>query len=295
MAINKRVKVQPNMKRYIDKFILLAASGLIVLASCNKSNSSVIFEGGTAPVLASTASDSISLPLSDTTATAVTFSWTNPSYQFSNGISSLNVSYYLELDTVGGNFSSPALAQIGVTSQLSATYTVAHLNSVLSNQMNLSAGAPHNIQVRIVSFLTPETSGTTSAGVLYSNSLNFMVTPYALPPAVQPLPGALWITGSSTSDGWMTAGMPSSIAGQAMTEVSPTIWTITMPLIGGQSFLVVPANVWTNKYATSDGSETGSGGTFAYNASNNFTGPTASGTYTITFNFQTGNFTITPN
>src|SRR5580698_5025402 len=128
--INQRFKVHANMKRYFDKLILLAASGLVLLTSCNKNNSSVYFNGGTAPVLTATAADSISLPLSDTTATAVTFTWTNPNYEFSDGASSLNVSYYLELDTVGGNFSSPALAQIGLTSQLSATYTVAHLNSV---------------------------------------------------------------------------------------------------------------------------------------------------------------------
>jgi len=283
------------MKRYIDQLILLAASGFVLLASCNKNNSPVTFNGGTAPVLMSTATDSISLPLSDTTATAVIFTWTNPNYQFSDGVSSLNVSYYLELDTVGGNFSSPALAQIGISSQLSATFTVAQLNTIISNQMNLSAGVQHNIQVRVESFLAPLTSGTAQTGVMYSNAINYMVTPYVLPPAVQPLPTTLWITGSSTNDGWMTAGMPSSIAGQAMTEVSPTLWTITMPLIGGQQFLLVPANTWTNKYATSDGSETGSGGTFAYNANNNFIGPTASGTYTITFNFQTGRFTITAN
>ncbi|HXB32216.1 MAG TPA: SusE domain-containing protein [Puia sp.] len=282
------------MKRYIDKILLLAASGFVLLASCNKNNSSVTFNGGTAPVLTSTATDSISLPLSDTTATAVTFSWTNPDYQFSDGISSLSVSYYLELDTVGGNFSSPALAQVGIASQLSATFTVAQFNTVLSNQMNLQTGVPHNIQVRIESFLTPLSSGTLPSAIMYSNAINYAVNPYTPPPAVSPLPSALWITGSATADGWMTAGDPASIAGQQFTEVSPTIWTITMPLIGGQQFLLVPANNWNNKYATSNASSLTTGGTFQYNSANNFNGPTASGTYTVTFNFQTGNYTITP-
>ncbi len=293
-GINKRFKVHANMKRYIDKLILLAASGFVLLGGCKKNNTSVTFNGGTAPVLTSTASDSISLPLSDTTATAVTFSWTNPDYQFSDGISSLNVSYYLELDTVGGNFSSPALAQVGINSQLSATYTVAQLNTILSNQMNLVAGFQHNIQVRVESFLVPLTSGTANGAALYSNSINYTVTPYVLPPAVSPLPSALWITGNATADGWMVAGQASSIAGQQFTEVSPTIWTITIPLIGGQQFLLVPANNWNNKYATANASSATTGGTFQYNSANNFNGPTASGTYTVTFNFQTGNYTITP-
>ena len=282
------------MKRYIDKLVLLAASGFVLLASCNKNNSPVTFEGGTAPVLTSTATDSISLPVSDTTATAVTFSWTNPDYQFSDGISSLNVSYLLEIDTVGGNFSSPALAQIGIASQLSATYTVAQFNTILSDQMNLQTDAPHSIQVRVESYLAPTTSGTAPSGIMYSNAINYTVNPYTPPPAVSPLPGALWITGSATNDGWMVAGSAASIAGQQFTEVSPTIWTITLPLIGGQQFLIVPANNWNNKYATANGSSAATGGTFAYNASNNFNGPTASGTYTVTFNFQTGYYTITP-
>ena len=79
-----------------------------------------------------------------------------------------------------------------------------------------------------------------------------------------------------------------------MTQVTPLLYKITMPLIGGQQFLVVPAaGDWSNKYATANASSLPTGGTFAYNASNNFNGPTASGTYTVTFNFQTGFYTIT--
>ena len=266
---------------------------MVLFTSCIKEQSTVVFDGGTAPVLTSTATNSISLPSSDTTATAVTFNWTNPNYSFSNGISSLNVNYYLEVDTVGDNFSHPV--QYGISSSLSQTFTVAQFNAILTNTLLLDTGVMHSIQVRVVSYLTPLTSGSANAAVLYSDTLNYTVVAYLPPPAVPQLPSALWITGSATADSWMTANMPATIAGQQMTEVSPTLWTITMPLIGGQQFLLVPANNWNNKYATSDGTgvETGSGGTFAYNAGNNFIGPTNSGTYTITFNFQIGTFTIT--
>jgi hypothetical protein len=91
----------------------------------------------------------------------------------------------------------------------------------------------------------------------------------------------------------MVAGQPASIAGQQLTQVSSTLYSITMALIGGQQFLLVPANNWSNKYATSNGSSSSTGGTFSYNAANNFNGPASSGTYTVTFNFQTGNYTIT--
>jgi hypothetical protein len=194
---------------------------------------------------------------------------------------------------MGANFTSPTMAQVGITSQLSSTFTVAQLNGVLTNTMFLDTSVMHNIQVRIASFLAPLTAGSPKAEMLYSNALNFTVTPYATPPAVPQLPSALWITGDATADGWMTAGLPATIAGQQMTELSPTLWTITMPLIGGQQFLLVPANNWNNKYATTNTSSATTGGTFSYNSANNFNGPTASGTYTITFNFQTGTYTIT--
>ena len=279
------------MKRYLNQIILLTGSAMVLLSSCIKEQAAVVYNGGQAPVLTATATNSIHLPASDTTATAVTFNWTNPNYTFSDGLSSLNVGYYLEVDTVGDNFAHPA--QIGISAQVTATYTVAQFNTILTNQLLLDTGVTHNIQVRVVSYLPPLTPGSPIAGVLNSNTLNYTVVAYLPPPAVTPLPSALWITGGSTADGWMVAGQASSIAGQQMTEVSPTLWTITMSIIGGQQFLLVPANNWNNKYATSDANESGTGGTFAYNASGNFIGPTNSGTYTITFNFQTGNFTIT--
>jgi starch-binding outer membrane protein SusE/F len=281
------------MKRYCHQIILLTGAVMVLFSSCIKEHATVYSSGGTAPVLTSTATDSISLPVTDTTATAVTFTWTNPNYTFSNGISSLDVNYYLEIDTMGANFTSPTMAQVGITSQLSSTFTVAQLNGVLTNTMFLDTSVMHNIQVRIASFLAPLTAGSPKAEMLYSSALNFTVTPYATPPAVPQLPSALWVTGDATADGWMTAGMPATIAGQQMTELSPTLWTITMPLIGGQQFLLVPANNWNNKYATTSTSPATTGGTFSYNSANNFNGPAASGTYTITFNFQTGTYTIT--
>jgi len=90
----------------------------------------------------------------------------------------------------------------------------------------------------------------------------------------------------------MVAGNPASIAGQQLTQVTPTMYSITMPLIGGQQFLLVPANNWNNKYATTDANSPTTGDTFAYNAGNNFNGPATSGTYTVTFNFQAGTYTI---
>jgi starch-binding outer membrane protein SusE/F len=286
------------MKRHFNKITLLAGLGLFLISSCSKNTSNdVVYLGGQAPILTASTSDSISLPIMDSTSTAVTFSWTNPNYAFSDGTSSLNVTYYLEFDTLGADFSSNIMQTIGLSSELSQTFTVSQLNNMVSNLMALTTGSTHNLQVRVESFLAPLTSGTAPAAVKYSSVLNFTVTPYALPPVVAPpSTGTLYITGSATNDGWMVGGSPSSVAGQQLTEMSPTMYTITLPLIGGQQFLIVPlAGDWTNKYGTNSTSGSPTGGTFGYNASNNFTGPVASGTYTVTFNFQSGLYTITAN
>jgi len=284
------------MKRYIDKLILLAASGFVLLTSCNKNNSPVYFNGGTAPVLTSTASDSIALPLSDTTATAVTFSWTNPDYQFSDGVSSLNVSYYLEIDTVGGNFSSAALAQVGINSQLSVTYTVAQLNTVLSNQMNLAPGVQHNIQVRVESFLTPLSSGTANSAALYSNAINFTVNPYVLPPAVAPPPNdSLYIVGAAVAaDNWANPIPAPLVASETFTEVTPLLYKITLSLVGGAEYKLIANNngSWTQQWSVAATDTYPNGGPFVFYG-NNCIAPAASGTYTITVNFQTGYFTVT--
>jgi starch-binding outer membrane protein SusE/F len=289
------------MKKSLHKLIYIAAAGLILLASCNKQQGIVTFKGGTTPVLTATATDSIPLPLSDTTATAVTFSWTNPNYQYSDGISSMDVTYYLEFDTTT-SFNSSILQKVGISSSLSQTYTVSELNALLANEMLLSTGNQHTVDVRIESYLAPFTSTSEPVGLLNSSILTYTVVPYSIPPAVAPVDewtqfftsDTLYITGGATALGWMSNA--ASVAGQGMTRVSQTLWTITLPLIGGQQFLLVPvAGNFNYKFATAESNPAVTGGTFGYQntASNNFNGPTASGTYTVTFNFQTGNYTIT--
>ena len=278
--------------------ILLTALALVVLAACKKNEEEITYSGaGTPPVLtASVPNNSVMvLSPSDSTSTAITFSWTNPNYTFSNGVSSLNVNYTLEIDTAGSNFTNPKLVQITMASALSTTFTVGNLNNQLFGFLDLQTGVPHNVVMRVVSFLN---GGSIP---LYSDSLTYTITPYAIPPAVAPpASGVLYLTGSATPDGWMVGGNASSVTSpvnQQMTVVPGSnglIYTLTLPMIGGQSFLAVPvAGDWSNKYATSDANSPASGDAFQYNSANNFNGPASSGTYTVTFNFQTGVYTIT--
>lgn len=283
------------MKKHFNKSIVIICM-LMVFAACKKNEATITYSGQATPsVLTATVANGDTIPLNipDSLNGAIVFSWTNPNYVFSNGISSLNVNYNLEIDTVGSNFTNPNLIQIGIPSALGDTFTVSDLNFQLFGNLRLQTGVPHNIAVRIVSSLND------GSLPLYSNTLNFIVTPYAIPPKVNPpSSGDLYITGAATNDGWMVAGDVTTVGGQQMTLVPGSnglIYTITISLTGGQQFLVVPvAGDWGNKYATADGSGgSTSGGTFALNAANNFNAPATTGTYTVTFNFQTGVYTIT--
>ena len=289
-------KVHAYMNRYLHQIILLTGSAIVLFSSCIKEQSTVVFNGGTAPALTSTATDSISLPVSDTTATAVTFNWTNPNYSFSNGTSSLDVNYYLEIDTLGANFTSPLMAQIGITSQLSTTFTVAQLNGVLTNTMQLDTSVAHQIQVRVESYLSPLTSGSANAAALYSNTLNYTVTPYATPPAVAPPPNdSLYIVGSAVlADNWANPIPAGDVTSETFTEISPTKYQITVALVGGQEYKLISQNngSWTYQWSVATKDTEPTGGAFIFNGANCIA-PTASGTYTIVVNFQTGTFTVT--
>ena len=286
------------MKRNSRYTLLPAALGLLViLAACKKEGTNVVYVGGTTPVLTATASDSI--PLSSGTANdpAVTFTWTNPNFQFTDGASSLNVTYNLEFDTVGGNFASKHMQTVQVSSDLSKSFTVGALNSLIANGLQLSTDVQHTLQVRMVAQLAPYVSGSPAILPQSSNALTFTVTPYAPPPVVTP-PAALFLVGGDAKLGAWSNPVPAS---QQFTQISPTDFQLTIALSGGDptngsdQYLFLPVNgSWSHKYACANtGSQPFSGGTFGFDQSSNFPGPAAAGTYLFDVNFQTGIITVT--
>ena len=279
------------MKKIFLNVVTLMAAASLLLASCAKDETNVIFNGGTAPVLSSSVVDSIPLPLSDTTGNAVTFSWTNPNYQFSNGISSLNVTYYLQVDTAGANFASPNMQTVAINSDLSTTFTVSSLNKLLANGLLFATGVKHSIEIRVESFLG------TGAEPLYSNTLKFSVTPFSpSPKIVPPASGELFITGDATPGNWQCACGEAPLSSQKFTQISPTLYKITISLIGGKSYTFIPVyGSWSTKYSIAiknDPNEV-NGGDFMVGG-NDILAPSTSGQYDIVVNFQTGKFTVTP-
>ncbi len=162
------------MKQILNVIALFSLM-VFAVSSCKKDENKIYFEGGTAPVIS--ASKSNVVLLADNAAkTAVTFSWTNPEYQFTTGVSSQNVTYSLEIDSAGANFSSGVKRIYSIVNDISRSFTVSELNTILVSGMGLSVNEPHAIEARVVSSLSK--SAPTE---LVSNVISVTVTPYDQP------------------------------------------------------------------------------------------------------------------
>jgi len=271
------------------KIFLLSSFIVTALWSCTKDEKKDYFEGGTPPVLTASVADSLPLAYAAKDNPALQLSWTNPDYKFTTGVSSQDVNYLIEIDTAGANFTNPARQTVAVSKDLSRTFTQGEFNDYLLNQLVLTPGISHSLEIRVKSSL-----GSAGAVPLVSNVLKLAVTPYVIPPKVPPpASGNLYLVGSATAGGWNN---PVPVPSQQFTQVSPTLYEITAPLTGGKEYLFLPVNGdWSHKYAVKDNTVSGlaDGGDFGLDFSKNFPGPAADGTYKISADFQRGKFTVT--
>ena len=263
-------------------FLVLAGS----LFSCKKDENQVIFEGGTNPVLTSS---SASIPLSfiNKDLPAVTVSWTNPDYKFNTGLSSQDVNYTLEIDTVGANFTSPYKQTITVSKDLSKSFTQGELNGYLLNQLLLVPDVNHQVEMRVIATLAFNNAP------LISNKLVFTIKPFSIPPVVTPpASNKLFMVGSASPGGWSN---PVPVPSQEFTRVSNTLYELTVNISPGGSYLFLPVNgSWDAKYGGFGGNNSNNvnGGDFRDGGSD-LLAPSTSGAHKIVVDFQRGKFTVT--
>jgi hypothetical protein len=271
-------------------FRLVAFSVFVFgISSCKKTENKDYFEGGTEPVLSASTS-SVTLEPGQEANTAIVVSWTNPDYKFTTGISSHDVIYTLEMDTLGANFNSSKKVSSVIAKDLTKTYTVGELNSILGNEMllQLDPRRDYTMELRVISSIG-------SAAKLVSNVISFTAKPFAPPPKVPiPVTGRLFLVGSATAGDWNN---PVPLPSQEFTKITSTLYEITIPLIGGKEYLFLPENgSWSTKYAVKNNPAVpglNQGGDFGFNFNDNFPGPEVSGNYKIQVNFQIGKFTVT--
>lgn len=267
-----------------------------IIISCKKDENKVLYQGGTNPALSASSTAAQVLSSANKDNPAVTFRWTNPEYQFNTGVSSQTVSYILQVDTTGSNFTNPKKQERAISADLSVTLTVKELNTFLT-KMELQYNAPHNMEFRIKSTLA---NGSVP---LYSNVVKITVTNY-LDFVVEPpgtlgalyMDGNLWIVGDAVASGWSNP-LPSPYdVSQKLTRVTPTDvlhyeGTITFNATGGYK-LIQTQGVWSTQYHALDGSAKLSGDFEKKDSDPQFPSPGA-GNYKVEFNFQTGAYKLT--
>lgn len=266
------------------------AIAIVALSGCEKDENKVYLEGGTAPVLGANMTN-VALAPGNESEPGIVFNWTNPDYMFTTGVSSHDVTYTLEMDTLGANFGSKNKYVTSIAKNLTTAYTKGELNNIMGNTMLVKTGRQYTFEVRISSSL-----GTADAARLTSNVVKFTATPFTPPPKVElPTTGRLFIIGNGTPGGDATGWNNPVPASQEFTKVSNTVYEITIALNGGKSLLFLPLNGdWGDKYGwkgsnnnnNPDGDELARGG-------GDIKTPATSGTYKVRVDFQIGKFTIT--
>ena len=267
--------------------IFLPALLVMIIWSCKKDEHKIYYEGNTPMSLTASRTGTIPLSFANKDSLAVKFSWNNPDYIFTTGLSSHDVSYNLEIDTTGANFGGPRKKTVVISKDFSTSFTQGAFNDLLLNELVLVPGIPHSIDVRLVSSLAG------NAVPVSSNVLKYTVTPYAIPPKVTPpASGKLFIVGDATAGGWNN---PVPVPSQEFTKISPTLYEITVSLIADKSYLLLPVNGdWGVKYGGLGANNTNNtiGDDFKVQGGD-LKAPAVAGNYKIQVDFQRGKFTLT--
>lgn len=252
-------------------------------SSCEEEDDKVVFMGATDDVeLSVSSADDLVLVQDEAQYQSLQFHWTNPEYDFSNGVNTQNVFYTLEIDKAGNNFQGAKKVSLGYTDQLDKQFTVKELNTVISG-LELSDYEPHDLEFRVRANLV------NNYAPVYSNVLPLTVTTYL--DVVYPVPAELFITGAATPEDWMSDG-DADVASQKFTQPNAYTFVIeNLHINGGVGFLFVPDyGNWSNKYGfTGAGLTNQVNGDFFQPGGNDFKAP-ETGDYKITVNFKTGKY-----
>lgn len=258
-----------------------------VFCACKKDDNKIFYEGGTSPVLTASSTAALVLTSDNKDKVAIKFSWTNPDYKFTTGVSSQDVTYIIQMDTTGSNFTNPNIQEASISKELSTSFTVKEFNSFF-NKMGLQYGISHNIEIRVKSTLT---NGLSAA--LYSNVIKLVITPYLDVVVPVPVNGTLWVVGNAFAGGWNNPLLPPYDTEQKFTKISDTKYELIANFIGGGGYkLIQIAGDWGSQYHALDGAIFTDGLFEKKDADPQFPGPAVAGTYKITIDFITGKYKV---
>jgi starch-binding outer membrane protein SusE/F len=263
------------MKKLLTGLLTFSSIGLLMLASCKKSDKMVTDAGSTSSTLSvSTTSPVLNTAMINDTSTIIKFTFTSPKYTY-KGAGQQNE---IQVDAAGDNWKNPAATVLTSNSEGFTTFALAKLLIGLQ----LPAGKQTTVNVRVANQMSAESA-------LYSNVITLTVTPINL---------ASWIYIVGQFQGWSTSSADSLISAS-----SNGIYTGVIdfpPSSPGQNgFLILPTRSFNTKYATAGGPDTATTSStyptqFVTGGDNNFFVKTQGGYYILTLNTNTNILTIVP-
>ncbi|RTL58334.1 MAG: DUF5116 domain-containing protein [Sphingobacteriales bacterium] len=226
------------MKTGLIKFFFIAIAPL-VLWSCKKDEKKVYLENGALPTL-TVSSTTVSMAKPTGASTALKAVWSTANFGYPAAIS-----YTLQFDKTGGNFSKPYEVAIGT--DRAKEFTQLDLNTAFLGTGN-AADQPGGVILRVKAVLT-----STSIAPVYSNTVTITGTPYSLEPPSLYIPGAYqgWDPASATRIWAYTQASPKSFDGYVYFDDPSKL-----------EFKITPKPDWTVNYGD------GGSGTLAPNGAN---------------------------
>ncbi|QNL49421.1 SusF/SusE family outer membrane protein [Olivibacter sp. SDN3] len=153
--------------KLVNKWALLSVL-VITLWSCKKDEDKVIVTTGDAPVLSTSAPETLVLRQDDAENT-ITFSWEGYAYSWSDpNVSTDVLNYVLQIGRSGVDFRSTLSERS--TKSTSLSYTIAELNAALLD-LRYEPGVAASVDIRLIASLAPNRP-------IYSNTITLQVTPY---------------------------------------------------------------------------------------------------------------------
>ncbi len=267
------------------KYIFILVSAFLVF-SCDKEETKVTFLKSTPPELVVSSTANLVLNKAQENFSSLQFQWTNPVFEFSNGVNTQNVSYILQIDQGGKDFGSAKQIGLGFTNALSRSFTVKELNNTLSG-LELADFVPQDFEFRIKATLS------NNSVPVYSNVVKIKITTYL--DVVYPVPSNLFMIGDATPGGWTNTVGNLDPAQKFSVVNSYTFRLNSIALTGGKYYLLLPvAGSWDSKYAFPGTKDQNNrfGDTFKLNDGQDFLAPAESGNYKVTVNFKTAKVSL---
>jgi starch-binding outer membrane protein SusE/F len=233
-------------------FFMIALAGIVIFNSCKKEGYEPVLEKSSGPVISSPANNATYVLQEDQKNEPFeSFTWSAADYNINagrnwelmNSDKLGDITYTVQLDTEGDNFSSPIT--LTATTSTSFSMTVGELNGKLLT-MGLATGTAHNLVLRVIG----DVSITSVLDNVISETVKFTVTPFE---AAIVFP-SIYLLGDATAPGWDNANaLP-------MFAFSETQFAIVANLAGEGKFLkfIKDLGAWAPQWGTDGGtSESG--------------------------------------